>query len=253
MRAVKAGKGHGAGSRENTRRPGATEDYLHMLLVLVIGAGAILALAGCRSRSDYRSDRVLYPDARGGTYYPPGYPVGPHPYAREPRHRTGARERRELRHASPHASTFWNGDHLGGSPSIRIDLRTQRAYFYKGNTLAGASPVSTGRPGYDTPTGSFKITQKSPNHRSNLYGDYVDANGNIVLPNVDIRRDKAPPGATFRGASMPNFLRFNDAVGMHGGHLPGYPASSGCVRLPDDMARHFFENAPTGTPVMVIR
>ncbi len=52
---------------------------------------------------------------------------------------------------------------------------------------------------------------------------------------------------------MPNFLRFNDAVGMHAGHLPGYPASSGCVRLPDEMARHFFEHAPAGTPVVVVR
>lgn len=250
---MKAETGHGEGSREKARRPGATERSLQSLLVLVIGAGAILSLAGCRSRPDYRSDRVLYPDARGGTYYPPGYPVGPYPYARDPRQRTGARETREERHAPRRSATFWNGDHLSGAPSIRIDLRTQRAYFYKGNELAGVSPVSTGRPGYETPTGSFRITQKSPHHRSNLYGDYVDANGNVVLPNVDIRRDKAPPGATFRGASMPNFLRFNDAVGMHAGHLPGYPASSGCVRLPADMARHFFEHAPAGTPVVVVR
>lgn len=52
---------------------------------------------------------------------------------------------------------------------------------------------------------------------------------------------------------MSNFLRFNGAVGMHGGHLPGYPASSGCVRLPDEVARHFFEHAPAETPVVVVR
>jgi hypothetical protein len=243
MRSVNADKGHGAALR-----------HLPGFLALVIGASTILSSAGCRSRYDHRNDRVLYPDARGGTYYPPGYPVGPRqPYARESRQRFGARERREKRTPSRAGATFWNGDYLSGAPSIRIDLLTQRAYFYKGNELAGVSPVSTGRPGYETPTGSFRITQKSPAHRSNLYGDYVDANGNIVLPNVDIRRDKAPPAAPFRGASMPNFLRFNDAVGMHGGHLPGYPASSGCVRLPDEMARHFFEHAPTGTPVVVVR
>lgn len=243
MRSVNASRGNGAALR-----------HLLGFLALVIGAGTILFSTGCRSRYDHRNDRVLYHDARGGTYYPPGYPVGPQqPYAREPRQRSGSREGREARTPTSRGATFWNGDHLSGKPSIRIDLRTQRAYFYKGNEVAGVSPVSTGRPGYETPAGSFRITQKSPTHRSNLYGDYVDANGNIVLPNVDIRRDKAPPGATFRGASMPNFLRFNDAVGMHGGHLPGYPASSGCVRLPDEMARRFFENAPTGTPVVVVR
>jgi len=254
MRKVTGGPGSIAGSRMGMGPSVGRYGFLNTVLALVIGAGTILSLAGCRSRYDHRADRVLYPDARGGTYYPPGYPVGSQPpRERDSRHRNGARERREARQAPTGPASFWNGDHLSGDPSIRIDLRTQRAYFYKGNELAGVSPVSTGRPGYETPAGSFRITQKSPAHRSNLYGDYVDAAGNIVLPNVDIRRDKGPPGTTFRGASMPHFLRFNDAVGMHGGYLPGYPASSGCVRLPDEMARHFFANAPTGTPVVVVR
>ena len=50
---------------------------------------------------------------------------------------------------------------------------------------------------------------------------------------------------------MPNFMRFNGGVGMHTGFLPGYPASHGCVRMPDHMARVFFENAEIGTPVVV--
>lgn len=219
---------------------------LSAILTIVVGVGAILALAGCRSHD--------YPGPDNAIFYPPGYPTGPQrPFAQDSRQRPGVRERRGARQDFPGGSTFWNGDHLSGSPSIKINLREQRAYFYKGRELAGVSPVSTGRPGYDTPTGSFRITQKSPRHRSNLYGDYVDAQGNVVSAHVDVRRDKAPPGTTFRGASMPHFLRFNDAIGMHGGHLPGYPASSGCVRLPAEMARHFFANAPSGTPVMVVR
>ena len=221
------------------------------IIATVVGATTILALAGCRSHEYPRYARgPVYP---GVPNYPPGYPTGPQqPYARGPHYPAGAPERGGAGHAFPDSSSYWNGDHLSGSPSIQIDLRAQRAYFYKGQELAGVSPVSTGRPGYDTPAGSFRITEKSPYHRSNLYGDYVDDQGSVVKANVDNRRDEAPPGTKFRGASMPNFLRFNDAIGMHGGYLPGYPASSGCVRLPEDMARHFFANAPAGTPVIVV-
>ncbi len=230
-----------------------------MMLAVVVSAGTILSLTGCRSREYSRYDRGPYrgdpsPYAMRGHYDPRGYPTGPHPYdARDPRYPNGTPQRGEALDPSPDGASYWNGDHLSGSPSIRIDLRTQRAYFYKGQELAGVSRVSTGRPGYDTPTGSFRITEKSPHHRSNLYGEYVDDHGGVVKANVDKRRDEAPPGTKFRGASMPNFLRFNDAIGMHGGYLPGYPASSGCVRLPEDMAAHFFANAPPGTPVMVVR
>jgi hypothetical protein len=50
---------------------------------------------------------------------------------------------------------------------------------------------------------------------------------------------------------MKNFLRFDGAVGMHAGRLPGYPASHGCVRLPPSKAKLFFDIADTGTPVRV--
>lgn len=224
---------------------------------MVLGAGTILSLGGCRPREYPHSARGTVnpngpsPYAMRDPYYPPGYPRG-NPQ-RGSRYQDGAPSSVEASPPFRDGGSYWNGDHLRGSPSIKIDLRTQRAYFYKGQELAGVSPVSTGRPGYYTPAGSFRVTQKSPNHRSNLYGDYVDAQGRVVKANVDIRRDEAPPGSKFRGASMPYFLRFNDAVGMHAGYLPGYPASSGCVRLPEDMARHFFANAPTGTPVVVVR
>lgn len=238
----------------------ARKRYLTAILALVVGAGAILTLAGCRSRVDpYSARGHAHPGgpsayATRGPHYPPGYPQGPHPRStRGPHYPSGGPDRGGAGPAVRDGSSYWIGDRLTGNPSIKIDLRAQRAYFYKGQELAGVSPVSTGRPGYQTPAGSFRITQKSPNHRSNLYGDYVDAQGRVVKANVDIRRAEAPPGATFRGASMPYFLRFNNAVGMHAGHLPGYPASSGCVRLPANMARVFYANAPTGTAVTVVR
>lgn len=148
--------------------------------------------------------------------------------------------------------SYWDGQGSSGPARVEIDLRLQRALFYKGGELAGVSTVSTGREGFNTPPGTFHITQKNPDHRSNLYGDYVGAAGNIVVKNVDARKDPIPPGAKFAGAPMPNFMRFNGGIGMHAGYLPGHPASHGCVRLPPKMAQHFFDNVSIGTTVTVI-
>jgi lipoprotein-anchoring transpeptidase ErfK/SrfK len=148
--------------------------------------------------------------------------------------------------------SYWDGQGLNGPARVEIDLRAQRAYFYKGGKLAGVSTVSTGREGYNTPPGTFRITQKNPDHRSNLFGDYVDADGNVIVKDVDARKDLAPPGTKFLGAPMPNFMRFHGGIGMHAGYLPGYAASHGCVRLPPKMARHFFNNVSVGTPVTVV-
>ncbi len=147
--------------------------------------------------------------------------------------------------------SFWDGDGVPGAPRIRIALREQRAYFYKGNQLVGVSLISTGREGFSTPSGNFKIVQKNANHRSNLYGDYVDAAGNVVVKDIDVKKDRRPPGTTFRGAEMPFFMRIHGGVGMHAGFLPGYPASHGCIRMPKHMARTYFNNVSTGTPVTV--
>jgi len=147
--------------------------------------------------------------------------------------------------------SYWDGDGVSGSPSIKIRLSEQKAYFYKGGELVGVSQLSTGREGTSTPTGSFKITQKSPNHVSNLYGDYVDAAGNVVVPNVGVKTDPKPPGTTFKGAPMPYFMRIVGGVGMHAGYLPGYAASHGCIRMPEFMAANFFDAVSNGTPVTV--
>jgi len=152
----------------------------------------------------------------------------------------------------PKTEWTWTGDGVLGDPSIVIDLGTQTATFYKGRQPVGRSPVSTGREGYGTPTGDFKVIQKNKNHVSNLYGDYVDSAGNVVKANVGVNRDRRPPGSVFRGAPMPFFMRIHGAVGMHAGYLPGYPASHGCIRLPRGAAQRFFENAPVGTPVRVV-
>ncbi|MCB1224773.1 MAG: L,D-transpeptidase family protein [Verrucomicrobiales bacterium] len=147
--------------------------------------------------------------------------------------------------------SYWDGAGMSGTPSVVIDLSDQKAYFYKSGQLAGVSALSTGDAKHPTPTGEYKITQKNKYHRSNLYGDYVDGAGNIVVANIDVTKDPRPPGTTFMGSKMTNFMRFAGGVGMHEGFLPGYPASHGCVRMPGEMARIFFENTAVGTPVRV--
>lgn len=148
--------------------------------------------------------------------------------------------------------SYWDGDGVSGSPSITIDLGNQKAYFYKGGRLVGVSMISSGREGYSTPAGNFKITQKNKDHVSNLYGDYVDSSGNVVVSNVGVKRDPKPSGTSFRGAPMPYFMRIHGGVGMHAGFLPGFPASHGCIRMPERMAQIFFANVSHGTPVRVV-
>ena len=153
----------------------------------------------------------------------------------------------------PRQEWVWRGDGILGTPSIEINLTTQTAAFFKDGVEVGRSPVSSGREGYSTPAGSFTILQKNKNHISSLYGDYVDAEGNVVVANVASNRDRRPQGTTFRGSPMPYFMRIFGGVGMHAGYLPGYPASHGCIRMPRGAAQSFFENAPLGTPVRVVR
>ena len=147
--------------------------------------------------------------------------------------------------------SYWDGDGVSGSPSIVIDLSDQRAYFYKGDTLVGVSSLSTGDEGHPTTTGRFKIIEKDHDHRSNLYGDFVDGAGNVVVKDVTAGKDKPPPGTRFLGSEMTHFMRFNGGAGMHKGYLPGYAASHGCVRMPAHMAEIYYNNVSIGTPVTV--
>lgn len=147
--------------------------------------------------------------------------------------------------------SYWNGDAMTGSPSVRISLSRQLAYFYKGGQLAGVSRISSGREGLDTVTGSFHIIQKDKDHVSSLFGDYLDANGAVLQKEVDTSKDPKPKGAVYDGARMPNFMRIVGGTGMHEGYLPGYAASHGCIRMPANMAAAFFRSLEVGTPVSI--
>jgi len=94
-----------------------------------------------------------------------------------------------------------------------VSLNQQRMYVYDGNGLVVQTRVSSGRTGHETPVGIYSILEKKIDHTSNIYLD----------------------------AKMPHMQRLTmTGIALHGGIIPGYPASGGCVRLPFDFARRFF-------------
>lgn len=136
---------------------------------------------------------------------------------------------------------------------VLVSLSKQRAYLYGGNQLAIDTPISSGKKAGFTPPGNFTIIQKDPNHRSNIYGNFVDSRGRVVRGGVSARIDSAPSGTHFEGAPMYYFMRLTpEGVGMHIGILPGYPASHGCIRMPAEIAPQIYARVKLGTPVRVI-
>lgn len=140
---------------------------------------------------------------------------------------------------------------LALSPTrVEIDLEEQRAYLLQGRRILLTSPISSGRSGHLTESGSFQVIEKERNHFSSLYGKIVDRNGNAIVADADADM-KVPRGGKFIPAPMSYFMRFHGADGMHAGYLPGYPASHGCVRMPQQYAIAFFNAVEVGTPVNV--
>src|SRR5438045_9556286 len=138
-----------------------------------------------------------------------------------------------------------------GNPfAVDMDLQQQTSFLIRGRGLVLESPISSGRYGHLTQTGSFKVLEKEVNHYSSIYGKIVDANGKTVVTDADVDM-KVPRGDKFIPAPMRYFMRFHEADGMHAGYLPGYPASHGCVRMPEQLAIAFFRAVDVGTPVTV--
>jgi lipoprotein-anchoring transpeptidase ErfK/SrfK len=134
--------------------------------------------------------------------------------------------------------------------SVEIDLEEQMAYLLHNGRPVLASPISSGRYGHLTKTGSFKVIEKERTHYSSMYGKIVDGRGNTIVADADADMS-VPRGGKFMPAPMHYFMRFNGADGMHAGYLPGYPASHGCVRMPEQYAIAFFNSVSEGTPVTV--
>lgn len=119
----------------------------------------------------------------------------------------------------------WAPDVAPEGPTLLIvNLKTQRATLYRNGIPIGASTVSTGRPGYSTPTGLFTILQKHVEHYSSKY-------------------DNAP---------MPYMQRLTwYGIALHAGQLPGYPASHGCIRLPLGFAKLLYRETRLGMTVVI--
>ena len=117
----------------------------------------------------------------------------------------------------------WKAEAASEGPvRVLVSIPLQMAFVYRGDALVGVSSVSTGQPGYDTPTGTFNILEKDKDHKSNIYDD----------------------------APMPYMLRLTwDGVALHAGHVTGQPASHGCVRLPAAFAKKLFDITPKGATV----
>ena len=205
---------------------------------------ASLSIVAC---SFQRTVLVRHPIPGTGAYWIERVPV----YKR-PRAPKAPKQQAAQPQAPRHDEGEWHGDTMSGSPSMIIRLGEQKIYFYKGGQLAGVSPISSGREGMATRAGSFSVIEKDKDHASSLFGDYVSRDGTVLKREIDVRKDPRPPGALFDPARMPYFMRITGAIGMHEGYLPGYPASHGCIRLPQRMAEIFFNQSSVGTPVKVV-
>ena len=119
----------------------------------------------------------------------------------------------------------WDRNAVSSGPLfMTIDLTAQRVMVYRNGVLFAASAISTGSLGRETPTGVFTILEKKVMHRSTTY-------------------DNAP---------MPYMQRLTSkGIAIHAGDLPGYPASHGCIRLPNEFAKRLYGVTAIGTQVMI--
>jgi lipoprotein-anchoring transpeptidase ErfK/SrfK len=139
-----------------------------------------------------------------------------------------------------------------GNAAVVVSLAKQRAYVYAGSDLAIDTPISSGKRAGMTPAGDFAILQKDRDHRSSVYGNFVDSRGRVIRSGVSSRIDSAPSGTHFVGAPMLYFMRLTwEGVGMHVGILPGYPASHGCIRMPAEIPPLIYLRVKIGTRVQV--
>src|SRR5271155_3341382 len=105
-----------------------------------------------------------------------------------------------------------------------VSIKSQQVTFYDADGWILRAPVSTGTTGRETPAGVFAVIEKDKDHHSSMYDD----------------------------AWMPNMLRITwNGIALHGGPLPGYAASHGCIRMPFDFAEKLFDKAPMGMRVII--
>ncbi len=114
---------------------------------------------------------------------------------------------------------------LAGEPIMAIvSIKSQQVTFYDADGWILRAPVSTGVAGRETPAGIFAVVEKEKDHRSTMYDD----------------------------AWMPNMQRITwNGIALHGGPLPGYAASHGCIRMPYGFAEKLFDKTRIGMRVII--
>ena len=112
-----------------------------------------------------------------------------------------------------------------GEPIMAIvSIKSQQVTFFDADGSILKAPVSTGTTGRETPAGVFAVIEKDVVHHSTLYDD----------------------------ASMPHMQRLTwNGIALHGGPLPGYAASHGCVRMPYGFAKKLFDKTRIGMRVII--
>ena len=129
---------------------------------------------------------------------------------------------RQARSAPPTEAT---APRDAGEPIMAIvSIESQKVTIYDADGWVLRAPMSSGTTGRETPAGVFSVVQKDKDHHSNLYDD----------------------------AWMPNMLRITwSGIALHGGPLPGYAASHGCVRMPFGFADKLFDKVRIGMRVII--
>jgi hypothetical protein len=129
------------------------------------------------------------------------------------------------RQARPAAAIEATAPREAGEPIMAIvSIKTQQVTFYDADGWILRAPVSTGTTGRETPAGIFAVIEKDKDHHSTLYDD----------------------------AWMPNMQRITwNGIALHGGPLPGYAASHGCIRMPFGFAETLFDKTRIGMRVII--
>ena len=129
------------------------------------------------------------------------------------------------RQTRPAAPTEATAPRDAGEPIMAIvSIKTQKVTFYDADGWILRAPVSTGTTGRETPAGVFAVIEKDKDHHSTMYDD----------------------------AWMPNMQRITwNGIALHGGPLPGYAASHGCVRMPYGFAEKLFDKTWIGMRVII--
>ncbi|HXG99310.1 MAG TPA: L,D-transpeptidase family protein [Sphingomicrobium sp.] len=178
--------------------------------------GAALALASCTTAP---APAPVAPIARTGSNMPYQWTHGHAPKAHQAMvasfGRTGLK---------PGEYLWAPNIPAAGDTSLVVDLLTQMAYVYRGEQLIGATTISSGTKGKETPLGFWSVLQKKRSHFSRKY-------------------DSAP---------MPFMQRIDShGIAFHAGRTPGYPASHGCIRLPPKFAEKLYTLTSIGSKVTI--